>query len=156
MALRLLLLFCQHNIFCCGSMKFCGFQHWPQLQLHFVTGTLWLLLCYTTAWQTKKVRMFSSNLVSASLVFHCSFGSFIAFLNVWYTSTTLDFSFRMVQVHFFNIVFAVLNTLVTSSRDFEFIDLWCALAGAVGYALLYLLVLDRFGIHLCQETGRCP
>ena len=92
--------------------------------------------------------MFSSNLVSASLVFHCSFGSFIAFLNVWYTSTTLDFSFRMVQVHFFNIVFAVLNTLVTSSRDFEFIDLWCALAGAVGYALLYLLVLDRFGIHL--------
>ena len=81
-------------------------------------------------------------------MFHCSFGSFIAFLNVWYTSTTLDFSFRMVQVHFFNIVFAVLNTLVTSSRDFEFIDLWCALAGAVGYALLYLLVLDRFGIHL--------
>lgn len=59
-----------------------------------------------------------------------------------------DFNFRMVQVHFFNIIFAVLNTIVTSSRKFEFIDLWCALAGAIGYALLYLLVLDRFGVHL--------
>eukprot|EP00804_Cyclotella_cryptica_P030671 CCRYP_009109-RA/>CCRYP_009109-RA protein AED:0.06 eAED:0.06 QI:543/1/1/1/0.5/0.33/3/284/194 len=59
-----------------------------------------------------------------------------------------NFNFRMVQVHFFNIIFAVLNTIVTSSRKFEFLDLWCALAGAIGYALLYLLVLDRFGVHL--------
>ena len=54
----------------------------------------------------------------------------------------------MVQVHFFNILFAVLNTVVTSSRTFEFIDLWCAIACAIGYALLYLLVLDRLGVHL--------
>ena len=59
-----------------------------------------------------------------------------------------NFNFRMIQVHFFNIVFAVLNTIVTSCRKFQFLDLWCALAGALGYALLYLLVLDRFGVHL--------
>jgi len=59
-----------------------------------------------------------------------------------------NFNFRMVQVHFFNIIFAALNTIVTSSRKFQFLDLWCALAGAIGYALLYLLVLDRIGVHL--------
>jgi hypothetical protein len=41
-----------------------------------------------------------------------------------------------------------MNTVITSSRQLEFLDLWCALAGAIGYALLYLLVLDRFGVHL--------
>lgn len=59
-----------------------------------------------------------------------------------------NFNFRMIQVHFFNVIFAVMNTIVTSSRQFQFVDLWCALAGAVGYALLYLLVLDRIGVHL--------
>jgi hypothetical protein len=41
-----------------------------------------------------------------------------------------------------------MNTIITSSRQFEFLDLWLAFAGAIGYALFYLLVLDRFGVHL--------
>lgn len=59
-----------------------------------------------------------------------------------------NFNFRMIQVHFFNIIFAVLNTIVTSSRQFEFLDLWLALAAAISYAFFYLLVLDRYGVHL--------
>jgi len=59
-----------------------------------------------------------------------------------------NFSFRLVQLHFFNILFAIMNTAIASSRKFCFVDLWCALAGAVGYALVYLLILDRIGVHL--------
>lgn len=59
-----------------------------------------------------------------------------------------NLSFRLVQVHLFNIIFAIMNTIVVSARQFQFVDLWCGLAGAVGYALLYLLVLDRVGVHL--------
>jgi len=59
-----------------------------------------------------------------------------------------NFSLRLIQLHFFNIIFAILNTVVTSSRVFQFVDLWCALVGAIGYALMYVLVLDRIGVHL--------
>lgn len=57
-------------------------------------------------------------------------------------------SFRLVQLHFFNIIFAVLNTVIASTRTFQFVDLWCAVAGAIAYALMYLLILDRIGVHL--------
>ncbi len=59
-----------------------------------------------------------------------------------------NLNFRMVQVHFFNIIFATMNTIVTSSRTFHYVDLWCGLAGVVCYALMYLFVLDRLGVHL--------
>jgi len=58
------------------------------------------------------------------------------------------FSFRLVQVHGFNIVFAILNTIATGPRHFTFIDLWCAFIMALLYSLFYLLILDRLGIHL--------
>eukprot|EP00956_Cyclotella_meneghiniana_P019859 scaffold34525_cov58-Cyclotella_meneghiniana.AAC.3 len=64
------------------------------------------------------------------------------------TITFCFWNFLIAPVHFFNIIFAVLNTLVTSSRQFEFLDLWLALAAAVSYAFFYLLVLDRIGVHL--------
>ena len=66
-----------------------------------------------------------------------------------------NLSFRLVQVHLFNIVFAIMNTVVVSAREFQFVDLWTALAFAVGYALLYLLVLDRVGVHLVCVTWLC-
>lgn len=59
-----------------------------------------------------------------------------------------NFQFRLIQLHLFNIAFAVMNTVVTSSREFQVVDLWCALAGAIGYALMYLLIFDRIGVHL--------
>lgn len=61
-----------------------------------------------------------------------------------------NFSFRLVQLHFFNIIFATMNTVIASSREFRSVDLWCALAGAIGYSLVYLLVLDRIGVHLVR------
>ena len=67
-----------------------------------------------------------------------------------------NFSFRLIQLHFFNVIFATMNTVVTSSRAFQFVDLWCALAGAVGYALLYLLILDRIGVHLVCDDVSIP
>ena len=59
------------------------------------------------------------------------------------------FSFRLVQIHFFNIVFCVLNILWASPpRPLEWVDLNFAVISAVIYMAWYLLVLDRLGIHL--------
>ena len=66
-----------------------------------------------------------------------------------------NFNFRLVQKHVCNILYAVLNTVVTrkSNEDaafqlFDEDDLWYGLAYGVGYGLFYNLVLDRIGVHL--------
>ena len=63
-----------------------------------------------------------------------------------------SFSFNLVQLHGFNIVFAVVNTILLSEsrtiQKFTFRDLWTALCFALMYSLFYVLVLDRFGVHL--------
>ena len=63
-----------------------------------------------------------------------------------------SFSFNLVQLHGFNIVFAVVNTVILAERStiqrFHFRDLWVALCFAFMYSLFYVLVLDRFGVHL--------
>jgi len=57
------------------------------------------------------------------------------------------FNFRMSQIHLFNVLYAVLNT-VSSQQNFTDKDLWCALVGMLLYGLFYVLVLDRIGCHL--------
>lgn len=60
-----------------------------------------------------------------------------------------NFSFVLIQVHVFNIVFAVLNAVsVSPNRLFTFEDLWCSLVMVIAYCLFYWLILDRLGIHL--------
>lgn len=57
-------------------------------------------------------------------------------------------SFVLIQLHIFNIVFAVLNTVSVSPRRlFQVEDLWCATCMCVGYGCFYLLILDRLGVH---------
>jgi hypothetical protein len=70
-----------------------------------------------------------------------------------------NFSFNLSQIHFFNIVFAICNTIVgvyeiSSSTlehklvGFDIWDLWISLLFTFLYVLFYMLVLDRFGVHL--------
>jgi len=61
---------------------------------------------------------------------------------------TFMLSFRLVQVHGFNIIFAVLNSVIIAPRKFTFIDLWCSTSFCVLYSLFYLFILDRLGVHL--------
>ena len=65
-----------------------------------------------------------------------------------------NFNVRMVQLHCCNIVYSVMNTMVTGTRDgmppqlFDDEDLWYGLAYSLVYGLFYTLILDRVGIHL--------
>ena len=60
-----------------------------------------------------------------------------------------NFSFRVIQLHGCNIIFAVLNNVsVLPRRSFTTSDLWCTFLLGVIYNLFYFLVLDRLGIHL--------
>jgi hypothetical protein len=59
------------------------------------------------------------------------------------------FSFRLTQIHVFNIVYAILNLAWASpQRQLEPIDLYFAILSVVVYMAWYLLFLDRLGIHL--------
>lgn len=58
------------------------------------------------------------------------------------------FSFKLTNLHVFNIFFAIANVIWSTPRTFHTQDLWCAFTCGLGYALFYLLILDRFGIHL--------
>jgi hypothetical protein len=59
------------------------------------------------------------------------------------------FSFRLVQLHIFNLVFCILNVYTTSpSRRLVDLDGFFAMASSILYSLWYLLVLDRLGVHL--------
>jgi hypothetical protein len=64
-------------------------------------------------------------------------------------------SYRMVQQHVCNIIYAVLNTIVSlketkSNRPilFEMDDLWRGAASIFLYGVFYLVVLDRIGVHI--------
>lgn len=60
-----------------------------------------------------------------------------------------NLSFRLIQLHVFNIVFAILNNIsVSPRRSFTYSDLWCSIALAAVYLLFYMLILDRLGVHL--------
>lgn len=64
-------------------------------------------------------------------------------------------SFRLVQQHICNIIYAVLNTIVTlkeaeSNRPvlFQLDDLWRGAASIFLYGVFYIFVLDRIGVHI--------
>jgi hypothetical protein len=58
-------------------------------------------------------------------------------------------SWRLVQLHVFNIVYAVLNGVYASpKRLLTAWDFYVAAVFATVYLLFYLLVLDRMGVHL--------
>lgn len=63
-----------------------------------------------------------------------------------------NFSFHLQQIHLYNIAFAYLNTVVYDHLDhrvsMDTMDLWVASFCIWVYSLFYLLILDRFGIHL--------
>lgn len=62
--------------------------------------------------------------------------------------------FNMIQFHVCNMFYSVLNTVVTGSNRngspplFDKEDLWYAFAYGLSYALFYVLVMDRLGLHL--------
>jgi len=57
------------------------------------------------------------------------------------------FGFNLVQAHLLNIVYAILNTIISSPRRFIVTDLWCSMATLLAYTLFYLLFMDRIGVH---------
>jgi hypothetical protein len=59
-------------------------------------------------------------------------------------------SVRLVNLHFFNIIFCVLNVwlLHPTARTLEYADLYLAGLSAIFYFTWYLCFLDRLGIHL--------
>lgn len=58
-----------------------------------------------------------------------------------------SFSFRLVQWHLMNVPYAVLNSM-SLPRKLTYVDLWFMYAYTLYYAIFYLLVLDRVGVHL--------
>eukprot|EP00956_Cyclotella_meneghiniana_P042242 scaffold248397_cov82-Cyclotella_meneghiniana.AAC.2 len=69
-------------------------------------------------------------------------------------------AFRMVQQHVCNIIYAVMNTIVSVTINdnndngdnrpvlFQTDDLWRGAASIFLYGIFYLLVLDRIGVHI--------
>lgn len=58
-------------------------------------------------------------------------------------------SFRLVQIHVFNIIFCWLNQVWASPpRKLVLIDFFLAFLSTIMYMTFYLLILDRLGIHL--------
>eukprot|EP00977_Amphora_coffeiformis_P017368 scaffold5610_cov157-Amphora_coffeaeformis.AAC.2 len=58
------------------------------------------------------------------------------------------FSFRLLQLHGFNIVYCIINVLWASpARQLETLDLLAALASVLVYMMWYLCCMDRLGIH---------
>ena len=55
----------------------------------------------------------------------------------------------MFEIHVLNYPIAVANAVFsTGSRLFTHADLWSAFFVVFNYSLLYLLILDRIGVHL--------
>ena len=68
-----------------------------------------------------------------------------------YHFTKWNLSFRLVQLHICNIIWAVLNTIVTRRSEamtFDKDDLWYGLLLSLGYGLFYTMILDRIGVHI--------
>ena len=68
-----------------------------------------------------------------------------------------NFNFRMVQLHVCNIIYALLNTVVTMNVTniedgekvlFDSNDLWYGAAYTFMYGLFYTMILDRIGVHI--------
>jgi len=58
-------------------------------------------------------------------------------------------SFRLIQIHVFNLAFAYFNgNVVSPQRLLKFADFLTSWIIVVVYILWYLLVLDRLGVHL--------
>jgi hypothetical protein len=72
--------------------------------------------------------------------------------------TMWNLNFRMVQKHIANIIYAILNTIITRRSEqmvkknefllFEYDDLWYGMTFGLIYGLFYNLILDRIGVHL--------
>jgi hypothetical protein len=59
------------------------------------------------------------------------------------------FSFRLVQIHVFNMLFCYLNIAWASPpRELHAVDFYLALVSVIVYMTFYLMVLDRIGVHL--------
>lgn len=59
-----------------------------------------------------------------------------------------NFSFFMTNVHVANLPLAALNVAYgEGARPFGWADLWAAYAVMSGYAIVYVFVLDRYGMH---------
>jgi len=60
-----------------------------------------------------------------------------------------NLQFHMQEIHTFNLPIAVTNAVLsTGSRMLTSSDLWSAFFVLFSYSLLYLLILDRLGVHL--------
>lgn len=65
-----------------------------------------------------------------------------------------NFSFRLSQIHLCNMLYSMINTIITGSREgsklhlFDSEDLWYGLVLVVSYGFFYVTVLDRVGVHL--------
>lgn len=57
-------------------------------------------------------------------------------------------SFRLIQLHVFCLCYAVLNHISTPRMEFHDGDLYAAMMICFVYMLLYLLILDRIGVHI--------
>jgi hypothetical protein len=68
-------------------------------------------------------------------------------------------AFRMVQQHVCNIIYAVMNTIVSVSENnassnnsapvlFQSDDLWRGATSIFLYGIFYLVILDRIGVHI--------
>ena len=57
------------------------------------------------------------------------------------------FSFRLVQIHVFNILYCYLNIYFSPSREMDAFDFYLAVVSVLIYAMWYLFILDRLGIH---------
>jgi len=65
------------------------------------------------------------------------------------TFITWNLQFHMAEIHVLNYPISVALTIVSSSsRLLTSVDLWAAFAVMLYYSLLYLLILDRLGVHL--------
>jgi hypothetical protein len=115
-------------------------------------------------------------LISASIVF-CVW-NFVLMPFIYFLIPTrhqrieflqFSFSYRMVQVHIFNLMYSITSTIVTGEQrqghrggggpgllrqpaldeaTFQYEDLWYALSFGIFYGLFYVFVLDRLGVHL--------
>ena len=101
------------------------FFRFPALVAATVTFTLWNFLLAPVIYYLVKTKSRRSGFLKFNLHWH------------------------MTEIHVLNYPIAVASTILSSSaRAFTASDLWAALALAIGYAIFYVGVLDRLGVHL--------
>ncbi len=103
----------------------CEFSRFPSLVAATVTFVLWNFLLMPVIYLFMKTPERRSDFVAFNMRFH------------------------MFEIHVFNYPIAVAATVATTARrSLVGADLWAAFFVAFLYSLLYLLVLDRLGVHL--------